>query len=296
MKFKTLIASLCLSGMLVSTTARAEELDNASVVSLSDAGIGPEAIIAMIATSETNFDVTTQQVIALAQAGVPSDVIAAMVTARGADQRETAAEMSSDNPDPTVPHFPGVYMLNANGAAPRMEVINATTSNQTRSGGFLGYALTAGLAPMSFKTTIPNRNARINTADLRPKFYFYFDQAVNSLSNGARDSFWGAGAVTSPAEFSLVRFDVRRDRREAQVGRFSLIGGARQGVMTEDQIPFDYITISPGVFEVRPTADLEPGEYGFIYSASTGGGPGASGVGAMTSRIFDFSIAGEVED
>ena len=50
------------------------------------------------------------------------------------------------------------------------------------------------------------------------------------------------------------------------------------------------ILIAPGVYEVQPGQELETGEYGFLYSASTGGGVGVAGVGAMTSRIFDFSI------
>ncbi len=107
--------------------------------------------------------------------------------------------------------------------------------------------------------------------------------------NRGGGNFWVAGAVTSPAEFSLVEFKVKKNRREAKVGKFN-IGGAKAGVMDKDQIGFDYERIAPGVFEVTPQADLQPGEYGFIYSSSTGGGTGAAGVGAQTSRIFDFSI------
>lgn len=280
--------------LVFASPAIAEVLDNQQVMALVSAGLGDEAVIAKIETTQSTFDTSTPAIIALSQAGVSSDVIAAMITVGRAVEVQAAQEMSLDSPDPMVPHYPGVYLLADGLAQPQMLAIDATTSNQTRTGGFLGYALTGGIASMSFRTAIPNRSARVVTENTRPKFYFYFDQATSSLSGGARDGFWVSGAVTSPAEFSLVQFDVKRDRREARVGSFN-IAGARSGVMEEDQIAFSYTLISPGVYEVVPSIDLEPGEYGFLYSASTGGGPGMAGVGSMTARIFDFSIPGQVE-
>ena len=42
--------------------------------------------------------------------------------------------------------------------------------------------------------------------------------------------------------------------------------------MDKDRIPFTYTMIAPGVYEARPEQALPAGEYGFLYSASTGGG------------------------
>lgn len=274
---------------LMSSPAMAEVIDNQIVMDLVRAGLGNDAIIAKIATSETTFNTDTTALIALSEAGVASDVIAAMITAGSTPQVQAAPAFSMDSPDPSVPHYPGVYILADWLPDPRMQVIDATISNQTRTGGFLGYALTGGIASMSFRTAIPSRAARVVTQNHRPTFYFYFDQATSAPSGGARDGFWMSGAVNSPAVFSLVQFEVKRDRREARVGSFN-IAGARSGVMEEDQIPFSYTLISPGVYEVVPNIDLEPGEYGFLFSTSTGGGVGMAGVGAMTARIFDFSI------
>jgi hypothetical protein len=283
--------ALCAAAVVLSvgTPALAETLDNSAVVALVKVGLGDEAVIAKIDSSATQFDTSTDALISLKNAGVSSAVIAAMIqSGRGANVSENAMG-SLESPDPKIPHPSGVYML-ADWLKPaKMEVIDATTSNQTKSGGFLGYAFTGGLASMSFKTAIPNSHARIVTSEERPTFYFYFDQSSRSLSNGAHDGFWAAGSVTSPAEFSLVRFDVKKDRREAKVGSFN-ITGAKSGVMDKDRIPFSYNQVGPGVYFVRPEQPLEKGEYGFLYSASTGGGAGLAGVGAMTSRIFDFSI------
>ena len=279
-----------LAAVTFSVPVAAETLNNASVIELVKIGLGDEAVVAKIKASAAQYDTSTSALIALKQAGASSSVIAAMIEAANGANVSANAQMSSDSPDPKVPHPSGIYLLSNWTAEPKMLVIDATTSNQTKTGGFLGYALTGGIASVSFKTVVPNANARVVTQNPRPTFYFYFDQAGRSLSNGGGSAFWVAGAVTSPNEFSLVRFDVKNDRREAKVGKFN-IGGAKAGVMDKDRIPFTYTTIAPGVYEVRPDNELAGGEYGFIYSASTGGGGvGISGMGAQTSKIFDFSI------
>ena len=89
-----------------------------------------------------------------------------------------------------------------------------------------------------------------------------------------------------------MRFNVKKDRREARVGSFN-IAGAKTGVMDKDRISFSYEQVTPGVYRVTPSSDLEPGEYGFLYSMSAGSGPGMFGGGVMTARIFDFGITDE---
>ncbi len=267
----------------------AETLDNDIVAELTEVGLGDEAIVAKIKQSPGSYDVSTDAMVALKKRGVSSAVIAAMIEASNSVGVSNAEVGSIDSPDPMVPHPPGVYLLADWLSEPKMRFIDATTSNQTKTGGWLGYALTGGIASMSFKTVVPNKSARTKSDVDRPKFYFYFDQASSSLSNRGGATFWNASTVTSPAEFSLVRFKVKKNRREAKVGKFN-IGGAKAGVMEKDQIPFDYERIAPGVFEVQPMVDLDNGEYGFIYSTSAGAGPGGAGVGATTAKIFDFSI------
>jgi len=43
--------------------------------------------------------------------------------------------------------------------------------------------------------------------------------------------------------------------------------------------------VRPGVFKVMPKQPLESGQYGFIYALQGGGT-----AGAMSARIFDFSV------
>lgn len=275
--------------MSVPAFAAAEIVTNDTVLKLIAAGMPEDVIIAKIKASPTKFELDTDKIIVLKKSGVSGPVLAAMIGAPS-NSVTNAAAMSADSPDPMIPRPSGVYMLDADPAPGKMVRIDPTTSNQTKTGNFLGYALTGGIASMSFKAVIPNENARVVSKTAQPVFYFYFDQANGSLSSGAGfNAFFGPGsAVTSPSEFSLVRFDTKSGRREAKVGKFN-IGGAKSGVMDKDRIPFQYDQIAPGVFKVSPSNPLSPGEYGFLYSVS-GGGMGMAGGGNMMARVFDFSL------
>ena len=283
MIIRTLVAASLLA---IATAASAETLNNATIVTLTQAGLGDEAIIAKIKASGAGYDLSTDQIIALKKQGVSGPVIAAMLTASNPAPAATA--MSMDAADPAVPHPPGVYLL-MEGPAPAMKRIDATVSNQAKTGGILGYALTSGIASMSIKAAIPGESARTNTTSTRPVFYFFFDEANPDSARQAVT--WSSGSnatVTSPNEFTLVRLNQKKGRREARVGSIN-IGGAKTGVMDKDQIPFDYNMVRPGVFKATPREPLGPGEYGFMYAITGGGGGGFAG-GAMTARIFDFSI------
>lgn len=287
---RKLIALAALPLLAFATPASAETLGNSDIVQLSKIGLGDEAIIAKIKTSSNQFALTTNDMIALKGDGVSGPVIAAMLEASQGSAVSANAMGSIDSPDPMVPHPSGIYLLADWLDQPKMMVIDATTSNQTKTGGMFGYLMTGGIASMNFKTVIPNKAARVKADVYRPTFYFYFDQSQRNLSDAGTNGFWIAGAVTSPNEFSLVRFDVKKDSREAKVGKFN-IGGAKSGVMDKDRIGFSYEPVAPGVYRVMPDADLPGGEYGFLYSSNTGaGGPGMAGGGATTARIFDFSI------
>lgn len=282
---KRLAFAAALTAATFAIPASAETLNNGKVIDLLTLGLGDDAVIAKIKASDADYDTSTDALIALKKAGASSPVIAAMIDASSRKNASQNAVLSLDSPDPKVPHATGIYLLADWLPTPRMVAINVTTSNQTKTGGFFGYALTGGLASMSFKAVIPGATARTVADVNRPTFYFYFDQA----RNGGSSAVWSAGTVTSPSEFSLVKFEVKSDRREAKVGKFN-IGGAKAGVMDKDRIPFTFTEISPGAFEVRPDQPLSGGEYGFMVQTSTGGGPGMSGMGATAAKIFDFSI------
>jgi hypothetical protein len=259
-------------------TARSPEtLTNETVISLVKAGLGPETIVAKIGASAGSYDTSTNALITLKQAGVPDSVIAAMLN-RSKSPVVANAVADNSNPDPLVPHAPGIYVLGGG----RMTRIDATMSNQLKTSNLWGYALTSGISSMKMKAVIPNATARVRASSRKPVFYFYFNQnsplaAINEFSAGF------AATATSPNEFSLIRFDSKKDRREASVASINLFAGVKSGISDKARVSFTYEDVAPGVFKVTPNADLAPGEYGFLYSVGAQAG--------STARIFDFSVS-----
>jgi hypothetical protein len=168
------------------------------------AGLGPETIVAKIGSSRGAYDTSTNGLITLKQAGVPDQVIAAMLN-RAKSPVLANAVADNANPDPMVPHSPGIYFLDARGAG-RMTRLDPTVSNQLKTANLWGYAFTYGISPLKMKAVIPNANARVWTASRRPTFYFYFNQA-NPLAQFTDFSAGFAATASSPNEFSLIRFD-----------------------------------------------------------------------------------------
>ncbi len=270
----------------VGASPASEVLTNDSVLKLIAAGIPEQAIISKIRASNTNFDLSTDQLIALKDKGVSGPVLAAMLDPKPA-AAPAQVEFSADSADPAVPHYPGIYLYDP--GQKKMWRIMATSSNQAKTGGILGYALTFGLATMSIKAAIPGKSAKIQTNDKSPEFFFFFDESVPRSMQSMGNSIWTSGngnMTSSPAELTLVRFNQKSTAREAQVGSVN-IAGAKQGVMDKDQIAFQTQEVRPGVFKVTPNIVLTPGEYGFIQAMASGN---AAGGGAMTARVFDFGV------
>ena len=265
----------------------ADVLTNEAVLRMAAAGIPDPAIVAKIRSSKTAFDLSTDQLIALKNKGISGTVLATMLEPAPVASAAVPAEMSIDSPDTNAPHYPGVYMFGSE--AKKMTRILASASDQAKTGGIIGYALTAGIASASIKAAIPGKSAKVRTANIRPTFYFFFDETVPRALQGNGNSIWmsGSGAITSsPSELSLVRFNQKEAAREARVGSMN-IAGAKTGVMDKDRIAFETEEIRPGVFKVTPSGNLVPGEYGFIQTLS---GSGGGRTGAMSARVFDFGI------
>lgn len=266
------------AAFFLASGAVAQDLSIDSIVTLAATGLGDQAIIAKIKSEGAHFDLTVDQMISLKQRGVSSDVIAAMM----AKPEPAKIPLSLDSPDPMVPHPTGVYIMTGSGASAKMLKLNPTVTNQSKTGGIWGYALTGGIASMSIKAAIPNETAKVKTL-ARPTFYFFFDQS----NNVTQETTWATGdntVLSSPAEFTLIELMRKKGRREARVGSLN-IGGAKSGVMDKDSIPFDYVEVRPGVYKVEAQNITEKGEYGFIFALSGSGAGGAS-----TARIFDFSV------
>lgn len=260
------------------TSSGGELLTNETVISLVKAGLGPETVVAKINATPGTYDTSTDALIRLKQAGVPDPVIAAMLN-RSKSPVLAGGVADNSNPNPLAPHSPGIYLLDSRGSG-RMVHIDPTVSNQTKTSNILGYAFTYGLSSAKLKTVIPNATARVQAVGRQPIFYFYFNQSgpLASVSDFNVDF---TAVTTSPSEFSLVRFDQKKDHREAAIASLGF-ASAKVGVSDKARVAFSYESVASGVYKVTPNADLAPGEYGFVISMGAGTG--------MVARIFDFSV------
>jgi hypothetical protein len=257
-----------------------EMLNNDTIISLVKVGLGPETIVAKIGASPGSYDTSTNGLISLKQAGVPDSVIAAMLN-RSKSPVLAGGVADNGSPDPLAPHAPGIYVLDPRGAG-RMIRIDATMSNQLKTSNLWGYALTSGLSSLKMKAVIPNATARVHAFTHRPTFYFYFNQSSALAALSDFSTSFTANA-TSPNEFSLIRFDPKKDRREASVASINILSGMKSGISDKARISFTYDDVAPGVFRVTPDSDLPSGEYGFMYSIGAQAG--------SIARIFDFSVS-----
>ncbi len=272
---KAILSSLLALGLGAASPLDAESLTVDKVLELNALEVGDDAIIAKIQSDGSVFDLTTDQIIELRKRGLSSAVVAAMLKTKG------GPKLSLDSPDPMVAHAPGLYILQGQGESAKMTKMNFTVSSQAKTGGVLGYAFSGGIASMSIKVAIQNESSPVRTTS-NPRFYFFFENIQDGGSNT-----WASGAntfVNSPSEFTLVELTKKQGRREARVGSVN-IAGAKSGVMDKDRLAFRSNEVRPGVYEVTPAMPLKPGEYGFIFSLA-----GAGTGGALTARVFDFTV------
>jgi hypothetical protein len=281
MKFAT---GLALTALVFSTPASAEPLNNRAIVELHASGLGDDTVIAKIQVSDANFDLSTSALIALKKQGVPSRVITAMLQAQnhaaGGGSSTAMSRPGASRAAPvganlaSVSRPAGIYLL-SNGQLNR---IDFNVSGQTKTGGFLGSALSYGIAKVSTKVVLQGENARARTHDQTPNFYFYLPAAV--ARSGSSSFSESSSEPSSPNDFSLMRLEKKGGSREARIGRGN-VAGFQSGVVSKDRVNITFDEIRPGVFLVRPSAPLDIGEYSFVII-------GAGGVSA--AKFFDFSV------
>ena len=281
---RALFAAVLTVAMLLGPVARAETLTNDSVVELSRAGLAPNAIVAKIRSSDSHFDVSTDAMVALKRQNVADDVIAAMVTASASGGAAGSSIDLSASADPTVPHAAGLYLLKT--SPDRMQRLDPTVADDSRASNALGWILTYGIVPLKVTTIMAGPTARFSTTTRRPTFYFYFNQPGSGLYQNGLGMIRMPGPSPSPALFTLVHFVTVKGNREVLTQQIGF-GGAQNAEVDKARVAFTSSPISPGVFQVAPDADLDPGEYAFVYSPEE-----VSEGDDSTPRYFDFSVPG----
>ena len=110
-----------------------------------------------------------------------------------------------------------------------------------------------------------------------------FPATAENSNNDSTQGLAAAGcAVTSYNQFSLIRFEKKKDKRDAVISSVG-IGGSKAGLRDKDQIDFEADQISPDVYKIVSTTMPLLGEYECISDVI--------GAGANASfRLFDFTV------
>jgi hypothetical protein len=262
----------------------AQTMTNQDVMDLVALGLSDDVVTDKIHAAEaTNFDTSLPALKSLKQANVSDAVIRAMINPHlGATSNSTSAAQAGDPNDPNTPHDPGIYLYAKGQDGVQMTMLEPTVYSQGKSGGILTSAMTYGIAKVKWKAVVRGAHANAKSSDAGMAFYFYFEETGAGLSHA-----WFGGTST-PNEFTLLKFDVKKDERETVVMKANIFGSS-SGTDEKANTGFSFTKIRPGVYKVVPNEPLKPGEYCFL--SSSGIGVGAYGAGAAgAGRLFDFGV------
>ena len=270
----------------------AKKMTNQDVVEMLSLGLSDEVVVDKIHASDaSNFDTSLDGLRALKAAKVSDAVIRAMINphpaaaSAGPASGQGPAPITNPN-DPNSIHDPGIYIYAKGRDGLTMTMLEPTVYSQGKSGGVFASAMTYGIAKMKWKAVVRGAHANVESSDAAMAFYFYFEEANAGLSHAS------FGGTTTPNEFTLLRFDEKKDSRETVVMKANAFG-ASSGTDEKRNIAFTFTKLKPGVYKVVPNAPLQPGEYCFLSASGAGAyGAGAYASGAAgASRLFDFGVS-----
>jgi hypothetical protein len=270
-----------------------EALTNDSIVKMAKAGLSEDVIVSMVKTQPGKFTVTPDQLISMKAAGVPDRVVAAMVeksaapltSGRASGATPATGTLAAGDPnDPMAPHDSGIYLYSKdrNGEY-KLTVLEQASYQGSKTGGVLASAMTYGIKKTKMKAVIPGDHASIRTPDSEPVFYFYFEDKAAGLGKGG----FGAGSVSNPNQFALVKLDISKTSRETNIGEFGAFGSS-SGTDQKAMTTFKSEKLRTGLYKVTLATPMAPGEYCFLVSQMNVGAFGAGAAGA--AQIFDFGV------
>src|SRR6266481_278228 len=262
-----------------------KKMTDEDVIEMLGLGLTDDVVIDKIhSTPATDFDTTVAGLKTLKAAKVSDSVIRAMINPHPAPAIvPTAAKEDAPNADPNDPNSPhdsGIYMHTKGKNGLQLTMLEPTVYSQGKSGGMFKSAMTYGIAKIKWKAVVRGNHSNIKTGDSGVVFYFYFEESSAGLSHAS------FGGTTTPNEFTLLKFEEKKDSRQTVVMQGNAFG-ASSGTDDKANTGFSFTKIRPGVYKVVPKDPLKPGEYCFLSSS----GVGAYGAGsAGASRLFDFSV------
>lgn len=279
---KKIIVLLLLDCMLIMVSEfrvfgqQNDSLSNEAVIEMFGKGLPASIIASRLKTAKNTFDISTDALIKLTENKIPEELINAIIEAAGDPARHIVVR---DLNNPNDMHESGIYYLNRSNGKTELISLEPTVYSQSKSGGALASALTYGIAKVKVSVTLDGNCSRRQITEKNPEFYFYFDITKNSLSQTTN---WWFATATSPNEFILVDFTVKKKSRDVETGSASILS-ASNGVADKNKIAFKFDKVAPGIYKVYFDKPLT-GEYCFMYAGSV-----PSGFDAV-NKVYDFGV------
>lgn len=252
-----------------------DTITNQTIIQLHKAGLSGTILKSKIESSPTSFDLSVDGLIALKKAGISDEVIQTMLTK--SSQPVSASQTESG---PLLTLESGIYYIDS--LTKDYEPLESSILTNQKSGGFgeaLKRSLISPLINSKMRASLSGSSANTLLPQKKPTFLFVFDTTVRGGLNNNNTYF---SSVQSPNEFFLVKLTVSKNSREVVVGKSNAVS-ADIGIDDKLKVRFVFTKKSKGVFEVSPELPLSPGEYCFMYAAS-------SLYSGLTHKVYDFSI------
>jgi hypothetical protein len=231
------------------------------VVKLSKAGLSDDTIIQKIRKNGQAFDLSPDQMIQLKSAGVGDKVVQAMLDPAKSEAvpavTGAAAKAAGDFPDEV-----GVYMKRQ-GTPDWVEVAPEVVNWKT--GGVLKSMASYGVVKGDVNGHLQGKDSK-TVATTTTEFMVVAPEGV---------------AVT---EYQMLKLHENSDNREFR----SMTGGVfhSSGGATKDQVQFQGKKVAPRHFLIELSANLTPGEYGFLPP----GAYASTNAAGSTGKIYTFKV------
>jgi hypothetical protein len=248
-----LICAICIPLLMKGQTPTKEALlTNSDVVTMFQSGLSPGIVKASIGRSKTNFDLGPNSLIQLKKSGLPDDILLAMLS-------KNPPNAPAPLKDSLFSLAPGIYYKSA-GNYKTMEpgVLTCEAAKGLRK-------TLSGFINSTIRSSIAGQHGQISVEDSKPVYLFILDFPARN-----------------PEEFILARLIPAAGSRQIT---FQKPANASGSILLNDSLKIDFISkkISAGIYEVTPIHPLQPGEYGFLYSAS-------SLYQGTRFKVFDFTV------
>ncbi len=246
---KQLLLALLISTSLLAQAQSDEILTNANVVELYKDGFGESLVIAKIKSSKNNFDVSLSGLKQLRSDSIPQTIIETML---GYAEKNKAQAQPDPNALP-IPPFANtpMWLDTSTGELKAFErrVVNHKEKSGAAAVPVIGVIFSGGESYISISDV---SSPVIFEASRLPRIFIKVSQNLDPS-----------------ATVSLYNYSINYKKNQREL----ITSKSREGIATSNSggsltnIITDFKQITPGVYEITPTAPLLEGEYGFSNSS-----------------------------